>query len=138
MEKIFQTLSVFNNVTLTKSQWTIIMTAAGINLNNMLWKAFCNIVLEKNKWNFTLRGLSMETLKDVYAEYTSIMRGYSQKSYNKKKENVRKEQEAKAKEEARKRAEAMRMKIVLKRNYVFNPDGTVAPIEEYDPTAWRD
>lgn len=138
MEKIFQTLSVFNNVTLTKSQWTIIMVAAGVNLNNMLWKAFCNIVLEKNKWNFTLRGLSIETLKEVYAEYSSITRGYSQKSYNKKKQR---EWEEKAREAARKREaekKAKKQALRLNRPMVFNPDGTVAPLEEYTPCEWLD
>ena len=138
MDKIFQTLSVFNNVTLTKSQWTIIMTAAGINLNSYLWKAFCTVILEKNKWSFTLRGLSMETLKEVYTEYSSLMRKNNQKAYDKKKQ---KEWEEKAREAARKREaekKAKKQALSLNRPMVFNPDGTVAPLEEYTPCKWLD
>ena len=129
MEKIFQTLSVFNNVTLTRSQWFIIMTTAGCKMNNMLWKAFCNIVLKKNKWNFTLRGLSMELLEDVYEEYSNITRNYSKK-YNDKKSQ-------KKWEEARKRAEVSKKQTLsVRKPMVFNADGTVLTIETY--REWRD
>lgn len=134
MEKIFQTLSVFNNVTLTKSQWFIIMTTAGCKMNNILWKAFCNIVLEKNKWNFTMRGLSLELLNNVYEEYSNIVRGYSKKAYDKK---VQEKWEKKAYEEAHKRDEVAKRKqeqkqgLSVRRPMVFNSDGTVLTIETY-------
>lgn len=119
MDRIFETLSVFNNVTLTKSQWLIIMKAAGCPKSAHLWKAFRNYVLEKTGYNFyTLRGLSVELLEIIWNEYSTVNRANVKKSFNKKK-----------------RIAAARKPITPKR-YAVNLDGTVILFNDYK--AWHE
>lgn len=126
MDRIFKTLSVFNNVTLTKSQWLIIMEAAGCPKSSHLWRAFRKYVLEKTGWNFyTLRGLSEELLEIIWKEYSIINRANVKKSFYKKK--ARKERNKLAAER----------KAYIPKRYVINPDGTITLFDDYDPEAWR-
>ena len=128
MEKIFQILSEFENVTLRKSQWLIIMKAAGCPKSMFLWEAFRNIVLERSGYYYTMRGLTFNVLCSIWNEYNRKNRESVKKVYDKKKEQK--------KFEERKKIAQAKAAEARNRKYAINPDGTIVLFSDY--LSWQD
>lgn len=97
-QKIAKNLSQFNNISLTKSQWEIILKGCGCPKSPHLWTALRDNNLSKQGRIYTLIDLNTETFNKVWEVYTLKNREFVKKSYTK----------AKARQKARAKADAIK------------------------------
>ena len=82
---IVEKLSQFNNMSLTKKQWGIILKGCGCPKSEHFWRALREHSLQKNNRVFTLTDMTTESFKTVWNTYCKINRAGALKTYYKKK-----------------------------------------------------
>ena len=109
MEKFNQTiatLSLFNGITLSKTQWLVVLQGCGCPKTHYFWAALRDECMTKDRRAYTLLYFDAEAFNRVWSIYSRNNSAGAAKAYRKKK---------------------VRAKIQnTRRAYTVNPDGTVS------------
>lgn len=94
VQEIAKHLSMFNNKTLTKSQWEIVLKGCGCPKSAFFWKAIRESNLIKYNKAYTLIDINDDSFNIIWNNYctenrASVKKSYDkQKAYNKARERV--------------------------------------------------
>ena len=85
VQEIAKHLSMFNNKTLTKTQWEIVLKGCGCPKSTLFWKCIRDNNLIKYNKAYTLIDINEESFDIVWSNYCSTNRASVKKSYDKQK-----------------------------------------------------
>ncbi len=84
-QSIVERLSQFNNISLTKKQWEIILKGCGCPISAHFWTALRQNNLVKHQRIYTLVDIDIHSYAIILDKYTTANRECVKRSYNKAK-----------------------------------------------------
>lgn len=105
---IVERLSLFNNISLSKRQWEIVLKGCGCPKSTIFWTALRRNNLQRIERLYTLLDINKESFNTVWTYYCELNNSSSKKSYLKKK----------ARQKARQMADNVGVRLYLIHGYL--------------------